>query len=114
MTRNCRFNKNIADLSARRGERIGGMRTGYIGTRKIAEEDCKRVYTLNTWTDDLKATASRYLEDGYWVYFGSTAIGHTRARFTEADGLNWAKKKYEGILRIAEREEDGYEYCQLV
>lgn len=90
------------------------MKTGYVGTRKMHDEDCRTVYTLNTWTDDKKAQAREYLEQGYWVRFASTAIGHTRAMLTESAGLKWAEDEFAGILRIADREENGDTYCQLV
>ena len=90
------------------------MKTGFVGERKMNDADCRTVYTLNTWTDEKKAEARSYLEDGYWVRFGSSCIGHTRAKMVERDGLEWAKEEFTGILRIAEREGYGHIYCQLV
>lgn len=84
-----------------------------MDTRKMHDEDCKTVFTLNTWTDEKKEEARRLLEQGYWVRFDSTCIGHTLARMVQHAGLEWAKSEYEGILQIAEREGWGDIYCRL-
>jgi hypothetical protein len=82
-------------------------------TRKMDESLCRSVYTLNTWTDKLKAEAKELLEQGYWVHFGSTCIGHTLSRMVENDGLNWAKSEYGDVLVIARRDGWGDTYCRL-
>ena len=82
--------------------------------RKMKDGDCKSVFTLNTWTDEKKDEARKYLEEGYWVHFGSSAIGHTMAAMVEADGLAWAQEEYAGILRVAQREGSRYIYCQII
>ena len=81
--------------------------------RYMHEEDCRAVYTLNTWTEDKKEEARKYLEEGYWVRFGSTCIGHTLAYMVALDGIEWAKKEYGDVLQVAEREGWGYIYCRL-
>lgn len=82
--------------------------------RKMHDEDCKAVYTLNTWTDELKNEARKLLERGYWVRFGSTCIGHTMAEKVEASGMEWAKKEFgESNIQEALREEDGFSYMRL-
>lgn len=82
--------------------------------RKMHDNDCATVYTLNTWTDEKKAEVRKLLEQGKWVRFGCTAIGHTRSAMTERDGLNWVMEEYVGIIRIAEREGYGDVYVQLI
>ena len=81
--------------------------------RKMHEEDCRRVWTVNTWREEQKAEARGYLEAGYWVHFGSTAIGLTRALMTEANGIEWVRKEYGDTVRVAENEEDGKMYVRL-
>ena len=78
------------------------------------EETCKTVYTLNTWTEEKKAEAREYLEQGYWVRFASTCIGHTLAAYVSREGFKWAEQEYAGILQVAEREGWGDTYCRLV
>ena len=82
---------------------------------KMADEDCKSVYTLNTWTDDVKAEARKYLEEGYWVRFGSTCIGHTSAEIVEHAGWKWVREEYgEENIQEAKREGWSYWYIRLV
>ena len=81
--------------------------------RKMHEEDCKTIYTLNTWTDEKKAEARKYLEEGYWVEFASNCLGSTMADMVERAGLRWAKEEYGDTLQIAEREGYGFTYCRI-
>ena len=64
-------------------------------------EDTKSVYTLNTWTDEQKDKAREYFREGYWVYFGSTCIGHTLAKIVENKGIEWTYEKYGDKIQIA-------------
>lgn len=82
-------------------------------TRKMDETMCKDVYTLNTWTDDKKAEARKYLEDGYWVHFGASCTGHTLARMVERAGIKWVLDEYGDNIQIAAREGWGDVYCRL-
>ena len=82
--------------------------------RKMHDEDCKTVYALNTWTEELKTEARELLEKGYWVRFGSTCIGHTRAAMVEADGRAWVREEFgESNVQEAQREGWGYRYIRL-
>lgn len=85
-----------------------------IPVRKMHDEDCKSVFTLNTWTEEKKQEARDLLEQGYWVHLGASCIGHTLAEYVERKGLEWVKEEYAGILRVAKREGWGDIYCQLV
>ena len=85
----------------------------FLGDRKINDADTRIVYTLNTWTDKEKTEARKYLEDGLWVGFGSTCIGHTLATMVENDGFEWASEGYSGILQIAQKEGTSRRYCRL-
>lgn len=82
-------------------------------SKKMHEENCKGVYTLNTWTDEKKAEARALLEQGYWVHFGSSCIGHTLAQMVESDGIRWARSEYGDALQVAQREGWGTVYCRL-
>ena len=76
-------------------------------TIKINHDDVMRFYTLNTWTDEIKAKIREALEAGMWVHLGSTAIGHTAANYTEWKGLEWLKEEYGDRLQISELESWG-------
>lgn len=82
---------------------------------KMADNEVKDVYTLNQWTEDKLAEAAELLAEGYWVHFGSTALGFTAAHFTEWDGINWAEEKYGDNLEIAYRADylGSMLYCRL-
>ena len=80
--------------------------------RKMDESQCKEIYTLNTWTDELKAQARKYLEDGYWVHFGSSCIGHTMAEIVENAGMRWVREEY-GESNVQEAKRDGWSYWYI-
>ena len=77
------------------------------------EDECRSVFTLNTWTEDKKNTVREYLKQGCWVHLGSSCLGHTLARMVEYDGLEWMKKEFGKRLTIAKRSGWGDNYCRL-
>lgn len=81
--------------------------------RFMHDEDCKSVFTLNTWTDEKKAEAKKLLEQGYWVQFCSTCTGHTLADMVERNGIEWAKSEYGDALQVARREGWSDTYCRI-
>ena len=85
-----------------------------IRIRKLNREDCRSVFTLNTWTEDKKQEVRDYLEEGYWVHLGSSCIGHTLAHMVERDGIKWVEEEFAGILRAARSSEYGDIYLQLI
>jgi len=62
--------------------------------RKVYRENCASVYTLNTWTDAKKAEIKEKLEAGYYVFLGSSAIGHTLSAMVERNGIKWVEEEY--------------------
>lgn len=80
------------------------------GPREIEDSLYRSVYTLNTWTDDKKDEVRKYLEEGCFVYMGSTCIGHTLSEMVERDGIRWVVEEYGTALMIRERKGWG-EYC---
>jgi len=80
----------------------------------MKDEECKSVYTLNTWHEDTLREAYELLESGYWVRFGSTCIGHTMAKIVENEGIDLVREKYgeENVIE-AKREGWGYWYVKL-
>ena len=73
------------------------------GDREMDESLCKSVYTLNTWRDEEKAEARKLLEEGYWLHFDSTCIGHTLANIVQMNGIKWAFDEYGFALTLAKR-----------
>ena len=82
--------------------------------RHIDEEQCKYVYTLNTWSDKHMDEAGELLKSGYYVHFGSTAIGHTLSEMVETEGIQLAKKKFGKKIEVVVRDGWGWEYVHLV
>lgn len=80
---------------------------------EMDETLCKSVYTLNTWTEDRKTEARKLLEEGYWVHFGSTCIGHTLSRIVTNAGFAWAEEQYGDALEIRPRKGWGEYYARL-
>ena len=81
--------------------------------RKLNDSECRMVFTLNTWTDELKEKAREYIDAGYYVGFGSTAIGHTLAEMVEWEGIHWAKQEYGKRIETVERIGWGDVYCHI-
>lgn len=79
----------------------------------LSDMDCKSVFTLNTWTEDKKASVRDFLERGYWVHLGSSCIGHTMAAMVERDGIRWLQEEYGDRVEVVQR--DGWNdlYCRL-
>ena len=61
---------------------------------KMEDSACRSVSTLNTWTEEKKAEARKLLEEGYWVHFSSSCIGHTLAQMVEGQGFQWVREEY--------------------
>lgn len=80
---------------------------------RIEDNERKVVCTLNTWGVKELTEGWGYLEEGYWVHFGSTAIGHTRAFMTECEGIDLTRKRYGDRLIVAYRQGYGDRYCRL-
>ena len=80
---------------------------------KMNDSECKSVYTLNTWSDHKKEEVRALLKQGYWVHLGSSCIGHTMARFVEADGIKWVEEEYGDSVDVALRDGWGFAYVRL-
>ena len=85
-----------------------------IVEKRIDESKCKYVYTLNTWKDKHFEEAQELLEQGYYVHFGSTAIGHTLSRMVESEGVKMAKDKFGERLEVIEREGYGWLFVHFI
>ena len=83
-------------------------------TRRLNEQECKSVYTLNTWTAEKIAQAKAHLDAGYYVHMGSTAIGHTCALMTENAGIKSLEAIYGDRLEVVQRDGWGDRYCHLI
>lgn len=70
--------------------------------RKVYRENCSSVYTLNTWTDEKKQEVRDLLEQGYYVFLGSSAIGHTLSDIVEYQGRRWVEEEYGDDIEIIE------------
>lgn len=74
--------------------------------RKVYRENCTSVYTLNRWSDEKKQQVRDALENGYYVYLGCSAIGHTLSAMVEYQGLEWVQKEYGDAVEIIEVENE--------
>ena len=74
---------------------------------RMEDDQCKDLYTLNTWTDDLKDEARKILKEGFWVSFHSTCIGHTLAEIVRWDGMKWVREEF-GEDKVLEAKRDGW------
>ena len=74
----------------------------------MQEKKEKSFYTLNTWSDETMNEAFSYLEKGYVVHFGSTAIGHTMAQMVELDAIKKVKDKF-GALAVIVKDSLGFD-----
>ena len=84
-------------------------------TKVLTEDECKSIYTFTTWTEIKKEEASRYLQEGYYVHFGSYAFNRTTAFIVENGAIKWAKRKYGAEhIEILRREGKGYIYIRLI
>lgn len=84
-----------------------------IRTVEIPDEECKHVYTLNTWYERHLEDAYNYLKQGFYVHFDSTCIGHTLARMVQAEGIRWAQREFGDELELVYRKDWGDLYCKL-
>ena len=86
-----------------------------MNTRKLYSDECKCIYTLNTWTNEHVEEAKKWLDQGYYVHFGSTAIGHTMANMVENQGIKMMKDIYGDKLEVIMNQEWGYccRYCHI-
>lgn len=77
---------------------------------RIADHrDVRDFWALNTWDNNTKAAIRKVLEDGLWVYLGSTATGHTMQ-----DGLDWLESEYCGILQYGKDDMFGWTVVRLM
>ena len=82
-------------------------------TRIIEKDQIKSVYVLNTWNKETLEEAYQYLDNGYYVHFGSSCIGHTMAEIVEHDGIDLAKSKYGDRAEVVRRDGWGTLYVHL-
>lgn len=82
--------------------------------RTLRDTQCKSVYTLNTWTDDKMKEAMDLLEQGFYVSFCSTCIGHTMAEIVENDGIKRIQAIYGERVEVVWRDGWGERYCHLL
>lgn len=81
---------------------------------KMNDNECRSVFTLNTWTDSKKEEARSLLKAGFWVHLGSSCIGHTMARIVENSGVKWVEEEFKDGVITALRDGWGDVYCRLI
>ena len=79
--------------------------------RALNENECKMIFTLNTWTDSL---VKYWLEQGFYVCLASSAMGHTMAEMVENEGIKRIKKIYGDRVEVVVRDGWGDRYCHLL
>ena len=77
------------------------------------DEQKRSVYTLNTWMEPELKQAREYLENGYYVHFGSTCIGHTLANYVSQKGIELMHEEYGDRLEAIWDPRWGYSYAHL-
>ena len=82
--------------------------------RTLNENECKMMFTLNTWTDLHMTDAKNWLEQGFYVCLASSAMGHTMAEMVENEGIKRIKEIYGERVEVVIHDGWGDRYCHLL